>query len=696
MPTAQSLVARRRRIGRAGERRQRGGAAIMATIFLAIAVIVLGATDIGRYYAERRHMQAAADAAALSAATQVANDADCTAATTAANQIMNMPASLLSGKASAAVTCGIWSAPQTSGGSAQFTRTSGAPLPANNQCAGLSGGVVSNGQSVNAVCVTVSEPVTGLFINGVTISASAIAKSLPTDSFTLLTSLATLQGGLVNQLLTTLTNSRNPLTLSVADYQGLAQVNLNMAGIIANLPVGSSTSVLSGTVTLGQLLNAELQAATQQSVAAANLTVLSTIVAAICPNSQNCGGPSVSLGNLVQTAVSSGTSAVNASVNALGLLTTALQVANSTTPISIPSIQVQTPTALAPLLNATVQGSVSLAGNQPAMASGPPGPSACSTTDCMTHATASQGTIFLNTIVSLLTTCSDGSLTYGNNSCATGSPTSVLKAQLPITVYVAPATAGLQKIVCTGSQKVAYINVQTGALAAYLGGSSSAPANINLSVPPSSPIYAPDGNGTVPLLTVNLQSLLNLLSGQPSLAGQTSLTSILGNQLGSGGLVSQLVSLLVPNITVTIGLKSGQLSLPVANQSVQTLKFTSTDSPPDIQGPIPTTQFLAPAVQGIANSGLTLSLQVSGGITAPLLSLLNLLGLNVNAILSQLLSTLTGPLLTALGNTLVPLLLQPVDSILTSVTGVLGLGLGNAYVANAPLAIKCGDPVLVR
>ncbi|WP_279613294.1 pilus assembly protein TadG-related protein [Burkholderia pyrrocinia] len=693
MRTDQSHVARRRRAGCSRRRHQRGGAAIMVTIFLAIAVIVLGATDIGRYYAERRHMQAAADAAALSAVTQVASDATCTAATTAVNQVTNVPASLLSGKPSATVTCGIWAAPQSSGGSAQFTRTSGAPLPANNQCAGLSGGVVSNGQSVNAVCVTVSEPVTGLFINGVTISASAIAKSAPSDSFTLLTSLATLQGGLVNQLLTALTNSPNPLTLSVADYQGLAQVNLNMAGILANLPIGSSTSVLSGTVTLGQLLNAELQAATQQNVAAANLTVLSAIVATICPNSQNCGGPSVSLGNLVQTAVSSGASAVNASVNALGLLTTALQVANGTTPVGIQSIQVQTPTALAPLLNATVKGSVSLAGNQPATASGPPGPSTCGTTDCTTHATASQGTIFLNTTLSLLTTCSDGSLTYGNNSCATGSPTSVATVQLPVTIYVAPATAGLQSVVCSANQKIAKVNVQTGALAAYLGGSSSAPAQINLTAPAG---YAPDGSGTVPLLTVNLQNLLTLLGNQPSLGGQTNLTTVLGNQLGSGGLLSTLISLLVQQITVTVSLKSGQLSVPVANQSPQTLTFKSSDSPPDIQGPVKTTQFLAPAVQGIANSGLTLSLQVSGGITGALLNLLKLLGLDVSSILSQLLSTLTGPLLTALGNTLVPLLLQPVDSILTSVTGVLGLGLGNAYVANSPLAIKCGDPVLVR
>ncbi|WP_396330380.1 pilus assembly protein TadG-related protein [Burkholderia anthina] len=687
--------ARAHRFGLSAPRRERGAVAILAAIWVSIAIIVLASIDIGHFYAERRHMQASADLAALSAVTTLAVDSTCGSAQSVASGMANLSTNRLPTSATVSVTCGVWTAP-TATANALFTPTAGASTT-NGQCGGLSAGTVASGQLPNATCVTISEPVTGLFRSGITVSASAIAKSTPSDSFTLFTSLATLQGGLVNQLLTTLTNSPNPLTLSVVDYQGLAQVNLNMAGILANLPVGSSTSVLSGTVTLGQLLNAELQAATQQNVAGANLTVLSTIVAAICPNSQNCGGPSVSLGNLVQTAVSSGTSAVNASVNALGLLTTALQVANGTTPVSINSVTVQTPTALAPLLNATVQGSVSLAGNQPSTASGPPGPATCGTTDCTTHATASQGTIFLNTSLSLLTTCSDGSLVYGNNSCKTGTATSLAAVQLPITIYVAPATAGLQSVCSTPGQKTAVVNVQTGVLAAYLGGSSSGPAPIKLTAPTG---YVPDGSGTTPLMTVNLQSLLNLLSSQPSLAGLTNLTSVLGMQLGDGGLLSgllsQLVSLLVPQITVTVGLKSGQLSVPVANQSVTPLTFTASDTAPYQQASVTTTQFLAPAVQGVVNSGLTLSLQVSGGVTGTLLNLLKTLGLDVNSILSQLLTTLTDPLLKALGKTIVPLLLQPVDSILSSITGVLGLGLGNAYVANSPLAIKCGDPMLVH
>ncbi|NHV30892.1 pilus assembly protein TadG-related protein [Burkholderia sp. D-99] len=645
----------------------------MATIFLAIAVIVLGATDIGRYYAERRHMQSAADTAALSAVTQVASDANCTAATNAVNQVTNVPASLLSGKATATVTCGIWSPPPTSGASAQFTRTSGATPSPINQCAGLSGGTVSAGQSVNAVCVTVSERVSGIFINNATISASAIAKSVPTDTFTLTTSLAALNGGLANQLLQVLTGSPNALSLQAVDYQGLAQVNLKLAGILANLPVGTSTSVLNGTVTLGQLANATVQAATQQNLVGVNLNVLNAIVAALCSNSV-CGGPKIALGQLVSAATATGSSAVNASVNALGLLSTALQIANGTNPVTIPSITVQTPTALAPLLNATVSGSVSLAGTPPATASGPPGPTNCGTTNCSTNTSTAQGNVFLNTSISLLSTCPNGSLVYPGGTCSSGKSTSLAAVQLPITAYVAPATAGLASVTCTANgTKTAQVNVQTGVVAVYIGGSANTPINLN------APSGYTAGSGTpITLVSVNLQSLLSLLGLNTVISALNVLTL---------GLIN------LNQISVNINLQPGQLTVPVANQTPTPLTFTY-PGPGASGSPSPaspymlstgTDQFLSPAVQGIVGSGLSISVSASGGLVSVLAGILN-----------PLLDILTGPLLSALGSTLVPLLLQPVDSLLTSVTGLLGLSLGNAYVTNTPDSIKCGNPMLVQ
>ncbi|AFQ48324.1 membrane protein [Burkholderia cepacia GG4] len=640
----------------------------MASIWLAVAVIVLSGIDIGRFYSERRHMQAAADLAALSSVMKVSADTSCTAAKLAAQQVANPSANSVPANATVSVTCGVWTAPQSSGGAALFTPTAGDPL--NGQCGGLSAGSAS-GQSANAVCVSVSEPVTGFFRSGTTISASALAKSTPTDTFTLTTSLATLNGGLANQLLQTLTGSPNALSLSAVDYQGLAQVNLKLAGILANLPVGSNTAVLNGTVTLGQLANAVVQAATQQSPLGANLNVLNAIVVALCSGSV-CGGPQIALNQLVSAAVANGSSAVDASVNALGLLSTALQVANGTNAVAIPSITVQTPTALAPLLNATVSGSVSLAGTPPSTASGPPGPSNCGTSDCLTNTSTAQGNVFLDTSISLLSTCSNGSLVFPGGTCPSGKATPLTAVRLPITAYVAPAKAGLASVTCSANgTKSATVNVQTGVVAVYLGGTANTPINLNAPT-----TYTPSGSAPpLTLVSVNLQSLLNLLNLGGLVSGLTTLVKVL-----TFGVLD------LTQISVNINLTPGQLTLPVANQNPTQLVFTY---PGSLASPYMlstgTDQLLSPAVQGALNSGLSVQLTANSG-------LLDALGLVVTPVLNVVL----GPILSALGATLVPLLLQPIDSLLTSVTGLLGLSLGNAYVTNTPDSIKCGNPMLVQ
>ncbi|KAB0684342.1 hypothetical protein F7R13_09335 [Burkholderia territorii] len=642
----------------------------MAAIWLSVAVIVLSGIDIGRFYSERRHMQAAADLAALSSVMKASADTTCSAAKTAAQQVASPTANSVPANATISVTCGVWAAPQTSGGAATFTPTAGDPL--NGQCGGLSAGPAGSttGQSANAVCVSVSEPVNGFFRGMKTISASAMAKSTPTDTFTLTTSLAALNGGLANQLLQTLTGSPKALSLNAVDYQGLAQVNLKLAGILANLPVGSSTAVLNGSVTLGQLANALVQAATQQNVVGANLNVLNAISAALCSGTV-CGGPQIALNQLVSAAVANGSSAVDASVNALGLLSTALQVANGTNPIAIPSITVQTPTALAPLLNATVSGSVTLAGMPPATASGPPGPSNCGTSNCLTNTSTTQGNVFLNTSISLLSTCSNGSLVYPGGTCPSGKPTPLAAVQLPITAYVAPAKAGLASVTCSANgTKSATVNVQTGVVAVYLGGGPNTPINLNA---PSG--YTPSTATPLTLVSVNLQSLLNLLNLGGLVSGLTTLIK-----------VATLGVLDLTDISINIKLTPGQLTIPVANQSPTPLTFTYPGSPASpYMLSAGTDQLLSPAVQSALNSGLSVQLTADSGLLAAL-----------GIVLTPVLDVVLGPILSALGATLVPLLLQPIDSLLTSVTGLLGLSLGNAYVTNTPDSIKCGNPMLVQ
>lgn len=642
----------------------------MAAIWLSVAVIVLSGIDIGRFYSERRHMQAAADLAALSSVMKASADTTCSAAKTAAQQVASPTANSVPANATVSVTCGVWTAPQTSGGAATFTPTAGDPI--NGQCGGLSAGSAGSttGQSANAVCVSVSEPVTGFFRGVKPISASAMAKSTPTDTFTLTTSLAALNGGLANQLLQTLTGSPNALSLNAVDYQGLAQVNLKLADILANLQVGSSTAVLNGSVTLGQLASAMVQAATSEKLLGANLNVLNAISGALCPGSV-CGGAQIALKPLVSTAVANGSSAVDASVNALGLLSTALQVANGTNSVAIPSITVQTPTALAPLLNATVSGSVALTGTPPATASGPPGPSNCGTSNCLTNTSTAQGNVFLNTSISLLSTCSNGSLVYPGGTCPSGKATPLAAVQLPITAYVAPAKAGLASVTCSANgTKSATVNVQTGVVAVYLGGAANTPINLNA---PSG--YTPSAAPPITLVSVNLQSLLNLLNLGGLISGLTTLVNVL-----TFGVLD------LTQISVNINLTPGQLTIPVANQTPTPLTFTYPGGPASpYMLSVGTDQFLSPAVQSALNSGLSVQLTANSG-------LLSALGLVVTPVLNVVL----GPILSALGTTLVPLLLQPIDSLLTSVTGLLGLSLGNAYVTNTPDSIKCGNPMLVQ
>src|SRR6516225_8727139 len=89
MRADQSHAARRGGAGGPRRSRQRGSVAVMATIWALVAIIVLGAIDVGHFYAERRRMQAAADLAALSAVSQITTDSTCQAAKTAAGQIAN-------------------------------------------------------------------------------------------------------------------------------------------------------------------------------------------------------------------------------------------------------------------------------------------------------------------------------------------------------------------------------------------------------------------------------------------------------------------------------------------------------------------------------------------------------------------------------------------------------------------------------
>lgn len=186
---------------------------------------------------------------------------------------------------------------------------------------------VPGSSAPNAVRVTLSTTAPTFFAiifgqRGVPISRSAVAARVDQASFSIGSRLASLDGGLLNQYLGTLTGGN--VSLSVLDYQALANADVDLVGftdalrVTANLgSTGNRNSLLQTQVTGSQALNAAANATTD-AVAAAALHTL----AALCVGVSSKTAPLIDLGSLGETD-SGGTGLVK--VNALALATALLQ-----------------------------------------------------------------------------------------------------------------------------------------------------------------------------------------------------------------------------------------------------------------------------------------------------------------------------------------------------------------------------------
>jgi len=140
---------------------------------VSLAVIALGAVDIGHFYYARRDLQRTADLAAAAGAQVIGSAGGCAAAANTAR--LNATANGLPADGTVQITCGRWD-PSANAGQSYFA-ASGTPL--------------------NAVQVVVSQPVPFLFLIGQArdLSASAVAQATNISSFSLSTSVASLSGG---------------------------------------------------------------------------------------------------------------------------------------------------------------------------------------------------------------------------------------------------------------------------------------------------------------------------------------------------------------------------------------------------------------------------------------------------------------------------------------------------------------------
>lgn len=330
---------------RHGSRRaDRGAVAIVLALVFTLILLPLAAlaVDIGQQRIARKDAQAVADTAALDAARTLtstsSNDSATTAAQTSAEKDLGSLGNV---------------SPDT-GVSAKvgYVDPSATWQPAN--ALGCDGSTFSNGyfsttipsgQSPNAVLVIVRNSVNFGLGGVVGVTQGGVCRS----------SVATLQGRACFEIgsFAAQINSGNSAILgpllgslgsgidtSVLSYKGLAQTELSVAGLQTALSAGTVDQLLTTTTTLDGFYLAEANALTAQGDTA-DAAVLNALRVKL---STAAKAKPIVVGDLLEMSEGDG-SALGASVNALGLVGGAAEIANGSAFLSVPSLNVSVPGA---------------------------------------------------------------------------------------------------------------------------------------------------------------------------------------------------------------------------------------------------------------------------------------------------------------------------------------------------------------
>jgi len=317
--------------------RSRGSVIINTAIALSLIVITLIGTEIGFMYFMKREFQKTADLAALAGAQQIR--AGCAAATTAAQLNANgasggvprnMPTglTLLPGE----VQCGYWDKDT----SFQSPAVTG---PAN---------------AVRVAFQKASPTLLSFFTGNRLISVSAVAAlSAPLAEFSVGSKLVVVSGdSTLGRLLKGI--GLDLSGTSLVAYDGLAQAKITPGGLLgalgipvaADIGVGELNTLLAGrSVALGDLLNAIVTVAGQNSLLASNIALLQAIQAKLGLTNlmvqlgSLANGPSGLFAQIISPG-GTGASALNVGVSALDLLYTSIGVATANHAIDVSSLNI--------------------------------------------------------------------------------------------------------------------------------------------------------------------------------------------------------------------------------------------------------------------------------------------------------------------------------------------------------------------
>ncbi|MGJ7500543.1 TadG family pilus assembly protein [Variovorax sp. ZT5P49] len=306
--------------------RSRGSVLINTAIAMSLVVITLIGTEIGFMYFMKREFQKTADLAALAGAQQIRGG--CAAAITAAQlnangapggSAANMPVGLT--LAAGEVQCGYWDKDTS-------FQTPAVTGPAN---------------AVRVAFQKASPTLLSFFTGNRLISVSAVAAlSAPLAEFSVGSKLVTVSGdSTLGRLLKGI--GLDLSGTSLVTYDGLAQAKITPGGLLAalgipvsaDIGVGELNTLLAGrSVALGDLLNAIVTLAGQNSLLSSNIALLQAIQTKL-----GLSNLMVQLGSLADgprglfaqiiSPGGSGSGALNVGVSALDLLYTSIGVATS-------------------------------------------------------------------------------------------------------------------------------------------------------------------------------------------------------------------------------------------------------------------------------------------------------------------------------------------------------------------------------
>jgi uncharacterized membrane protein len=305
---------------------ERGNFAIVGAVLMTLVVgcAALG-VDLGSIFADRRKTQSTTDLAAIVAASNLTNATNAASATVVQNKY---PASAL-----VRVELGTYTA------NSAITPQSRFVTPAVG--------------AANAARVTLNTQTPLYFAryitgaNQYTIKTQAVATSTAMASFSIGSSLLSVNGGLINAMLGGMLGTS--LSLSVMDYQSLASARIDAFDFMSalatrvNLTGVTYDSILTSNLKVSDLIAATLSAQQTDNGASSATTALSTISQAVTGLSSKISPSSlIDLGPYNDLTVGQ-TPKTSFSVSALDLLSAIAEVANGTNQIAVPSLSLGLP-----------------------------------------------------------------------------------------------------------------------------------------------------------------------------------------------------------------------------------------------------------------------------------------------------------------------------------------------------------------